>query len=225
LMKMKKFFIVVIFGLLMLLMGSAVQGIELEAGASFNTVAMEHMNELINTYNARMGMNMPNLRSGLGLFANLMIGLPVFDLGLGVEHLSTDTGAIDPHGRLERIDTSALGFLGMGSWTILGGGLQLRARAALGWYSADYSNELEAITAQGSAIGYKVGLSLDLGLTRNLSLQGIFSFRGLAFKELIDQRGNLLTVRGEPFLDFSGLEIGAGVRLNLLDLDNCDQIC
>ena len=200
--------------LLTLLIGTGTRAIELGVGASFNTVAMEHVNELIDTYNARMGMNMPNLRSGLGLFANLMIGLPVFDLGLGVEHLSTGAGAIDPHGRLERIDTSALGFLGMGSWTILGGGLQLRARAALGWYSADYSNELEAITAQGSAIGYKVGLSLDLGLTRNLSLQGIFSFRGLAFKELIDQRGNPLSVRGRPYLDFSGFELGLGAELH-----------
>lgn len=117
---MRRLFIfVLIIGAGLLLVGSGAQGLELGAGASFNTVAMDYLNELIATYNGRMGMSLPALNSGLSLSGNLMLGLSPLDLGLRVEHIAARAGAVDPHGIWESLDVSAVGFLGMGSWTVL----------------------------------------------------------------------------------------------------------
>jgi len=127
--------ITIIVPLLVTLSLAAVQvsGLELGAGASFNTIAMDYLNELIATYDARMEMSLPSLSSGLSVFGSLTIGLPLLDLGLGVERIAASASAVDPRGNLESITASAVGFLRMGSWTALRGGLQLRINTVLSW--------------------------------------------------------------------------------------------
>jgi len=203
-----------ITGLGLLIVAAGAQGLELRAGASFNTVAMGYLNELIDTYNVREGTGIPNLESGLSLFGSIVIGFPLLDLGLEVESISASTSGLDSHGNPARVSASALGFLGMGALTILRGGLQALVFAALGQYSADYFSDLEGLRAQGSGSGYKLGITLRLELARNLALNGIFSVRNLVFNELTDQRGNIITTHGRPYLDFSGFELGIGVGLH-----------
>lgn len=211
----KLFISTVIIAIGLLVVGVGAQGLELEAGVSFNTVTMDYVNKIIDTYNVRTGMGIPGLKSGLGLFGSVSMGLtPSIDLGLGLESISASASTYSERGDLVSFATSAFGFLGIGSWAVLQGGLQLLASAALGWYSASYSSDLEGIEAEGSGIGYKLGVILGLRLARNLSLDAILDFRGLAINELTDQGGHILSVRGRPYLDFSGFELGLGVRLS-----------
>jgi len=210
---MKRLFLfLMVIGLVTLTTTVEVQGVELEAGASFNTVAMDYLNEIIDIYNTRGGAHLPDLDSGISFFGDLMLGFPLLDLGLGVESISASAHGIDPHGNPARVSTSALGFLGIGRFIILRGGLRTLISAAFGRYSATYFSDLEGLEAQGSGIGYKIEIVTKLKLG-NLLLSSVLGFRNLAFDKLIGPRGNILTVQGKPYLDFSGFELGLGVGL------------
>lgn len=203
---------VVIMGTGLLLAGTGVHALELNARASFNTLAMDYLNGTIEAYPGRTGVDIPSLNSGSSLYGSLTIGLaPLIDFGLAVEGISATARARSAREGLISFDTSALGILAISSYAILQGALDLRATAGLGWYSGSYSSNLEGIEAQGSGIGYKLGIAMGLKVIGNLSLNGALCWRGLAINELIEPRGDILTARGPPYLDFSGFELGLGM--------------
>ena len=182
-------------------------------GVSFNTVAMDHINELIEACSARSGLTLPKLKSGLGAQGRLGFSiLGLVSLGLELEGISAKAG-VPVREAFWGFSASAVGLLGVASLEL--GPLEIYG--GRGWYLAGYSESLpgrQPVRAGGLGGGFKLGVRGKLIRLGGLSLSVNLGLRRLSVPKLVDPRGNPLgACCDRPYLDFSGVELGMGIRL------------
>jgi hypothetical protein len=184
-------------------------GADVHIGLSGHSVAMGHVNELIETFEVDAGVALSPLRVAAGIEATA----PVFSLGrigtlaAGARYLMARTASRDASAAASLLGLLVRAQFGFGNWTatldVIG------SRGTFSFAEARFVGLSGLGAGLGGSISYRLGLTDRLGITAGVAAQW------MAFNEMRDSGGQKYRGRGTPFVDFSGISASIGLTWSL----------
>jgi hypothetical protein len=169
------------------------------------SVAMGHVNELIDGYNADADVELATLRAGVGVevAGDLAIVGSAITLGAGGRGLLARTTKRDVSLTASLVGLFARGAYAAGPW---------RASADVGAYFGSLSfPSARLVGLRGLGVGLAGRIGYVLPVTSALGFDIHVGLEWLPVQEMTDSAGQKYRGRGTPFMDFSGLSASIGV--------------